>query len=193
MAVPAKRKPGRPSSYDPNELPKITKLCMLGLTNEQLAGHAGVDVTTIDRWIKNDPEFRGAVKAGREDADGNVVHSLYSRALGYSHPEEKIFYDTKVGEEVRVETVKHYPPDPVAAIFWLKNRQREHWRDVRSNELSGPGGRPIALEHLPSKQLEVGERAKLRAFLEGQVTDVEDLNEIEEQGDGDDDGSESRD
>ncbi|MCY1295079.1 hypothetical protein D9M70_444010 [compost metagenome] len=30
---------------------------------------------------------------------------------------------------VRVPTVKHYPPDPGAAIFWLKNRQPELWKE----------------------------------------------------------------
>jgi 2-keto-4-pentenoate hydratase/2-oxohepta-3-ene-1,7-dioic acid hydratase in catechol pathway len=26
--------------------------------------------------------------------------------------------------------VEHYPPDTTAAIFWLKNRRKEDWRDV---------------------------------------------------------------
>ena len=33
------------------------------------------------------------------------------------------------GETIVVPTVKHYPPDPISAIFWLKNRQRKKWRD----------------------------------------------------------------
>jgi hypothetical protein len=33
------------------------------------------------------------------------------------------------GEIVMTPTVKRYPPDTAAAIFWLKNRQRAKWRD----------------------------------------------------------------
>lgn len=28
-----------------------------------------------------------------------------------------------------VPTIKHYPPDTVAGIFWLKNRQPDKWRE----------------------------------------------------------------
>ena len=44
-----------------------------------------------------------------------------------------------------IETVKHYPPDTTAAIFWLKNRQVERWRDkqevdhtTKGDKLSSP-------------------------------------------------------
>lgn len=40
------------------------------------------------------------------------------------------------GEVVRVQTVKHYPPDPTSMIFWLKNRQPQDWRDKTEVELS---------------------------------------------------------
>jgi hypothetical protein len=39
--------------------------------------------------------------------------------------------------------VEHAPPDTTAAIFWLKNRRREEWRDVSSHEQTGPNGGPI--------------------------------------------------
>ncbi len=35
------------------------------------------------------------------------------------------------------EYIKHYPPDPAAAIFWLKNRQPKRWRDRIVNEHEG--------------------------------------------------------
>jgi len=33
-----------------------------------------------------------------------------------------------------VPTVKHYPPDTTAAIFWLKNRQPAKWREKQEVE-----------------------------------------------------------
>jgi hypothetical protein len=55
-----------------------------------------------------------------------------------------------------MEVVKHYPPDPTAAIFWLKNRQKDKWRDKREEEVSGPNGGPIQtadLSNLPTDKL----------------------------------------
>ena len=39
--------------------------------------------------------------------------------------------DIKVVDGIIVKTklIKHYPPDSTAMIFWLKNRQKEKWRD----------------------------------------------------------------
>lgn len=184
-ALPA-RKVGRPSSFDPDELPLVTRLCMLGLTNAQLAPVLSVDEATIGRWIKNNPEFCAAVKAGRVHADGAMAASLYSRGMGYSHPEEKIFYDTKTGEEVRVQTTKHYPPDTAAAFIWLKNRRPDLWRDVKQTEVTGKDGGP--LEIAPSRQLEPRERDKLRRFLEAKVVDVELLEDDQPAEEGQDDG-----
>jgi len=33
------------------------------------------------------------------------------------------------GEIVQTPIRKYYPPDTTAAIFWLKNRRKETWRD----------------------------------------------------------------
>ena len=60
-------------------------------------------------------------------ADHRVERSLYERACGYSHTEDKIFIHE--GKPIIVPTVRHYPPDPTSMIFWIKNRQPEQWRD----------------------------------------------------------------
>lgn len=180
-----KGKAGRPSEmmFVPKKLcEQATKLLLLGLNDERTADLMGISANTFYRWQKEHPEFREAVLAGKEKADAEVAHGLYHRAIGYSHPEEKIFYDSKAGEIVRAETTKHYPPDTGAAVMWLKNRQRDHWKDIKASELSGPNGGPISTEIIPVKQLEPEDRAKLRAFLEQHVTDVEDLNEEAEDG-----------
>lgn len=49
--------------------------------------------------------------------------------MGYTHDAVKIFADPKTGAEQIVQYKEHYPPDTVAAIFWLKNRQSKKWRD----------------------------------------------------------------
>ena len=60
----------------------------------------------------------------------------YHRAMGYSHPEEKIFC-SKDGEVTRVMTTRHYPPDTTAFIYWTKNRMPEHFRDKQDVNHTG--------------------------------------------------------
>ncbi len=100
-----------------------------GKTDDQVARIVGVSVRTINNWKGSNPEFLHALKSAKEIADDLVEASLFSRATGYTHIEEKIFlYE---GYPVRVKTKKHYPPDVTAGIFWLKNRQPDRWRDVQ--------------------------------------------------------------
>jgi hypothetical protein len=63
----------------------------------------------------------------RLSGDRRVEQSLYRRAVGYSYDTVKIMgYQ---GEYTHVPYVAHVPPDTTACIFWLKNRQRDLWRD----------------------------------------------------------------
>jgi len=132
---------GRPSKYKKEYAEQAYKLCLLGATDKELADFFGVTESTLNLWKKEHPEFSESLKNGKEVADANVADRLYKRAMGYEHPEDKIFqYE---GEPVIVPTIKHYPPDTTAAIFWLKNRQRGKWRDKQDHEVFGKDGGPI--------------------------------------------------
>lgn len=75
-----------------------------------------------------------AVREARQVADELVEASLFSRALGYSHPEEKVFqYE---GQIVTHETIKQYPPDTQAAMFWLRNRQPARWKEKTDSDVN---------------------------------------------------------
>ena len=124
----SKPKPaGRPTGYKPEYCDLSRRLGMLGLTGDDLAKALGVSPRTIDSWKSKHPEFKAAIEEGGVHADARVVGSLFERACGYSHPETKIL--VVAGEVVREHVTKHYPPDAVAGIFWLKNRQPKYWRD----------------------------------------------------------------
>lgn len=99
----------------------------MGLTDEELAKFFEVHVATIYRWQSQFPDFCEALKVGKAPADDRVERSLYHKACGYTFESEKIFnYQGKV---VRAKCVEHVPPDTTAAIFWLKNRRKDEWRD----------------------------------------------------------------
>lgn len=128
-----KNKGGRPTDFKEEYIEQGRKLCLLGATDKELADFFGTCEATINNWKINHPKFLESIKSGKELADANVAESLYNRAIGYSHDEDKIFNDQ--GQALVVPTVKHYPPDPTAIIFWLKNRQPDKFRDKREVEL----------------------------------------------------------
>lgn len=99
---------GRPTKYDPLFSDQARSLCLLGATDDELANFFGVDVRTINRWKKEYAEFCQALKTGKLIADSQIAQSLYNKALS---------------------------GDVTACIFWLKNRQREKWRDGKSLDI----------------------------------------------------------
>ena len=146
-------KQGRPTKYK-EEYDKLAyKMCLLGHTDVELAGFFEVNEDTIYEWKKQHQSFSESLKEGKEIADAKVVESLYRRATGYSHEEDKIFqYE---GDPVVVPTTKHYAPETVAGIFWLKNRQPKKWRDKQNVELTGKDGGPIEYKESPAAALRV--------------------------------------
>lgn len=129
------QKRGRKTLYRKEYAEQAYKLCLLGMTRKEMAAYFEIAEATLDNWCARHPEFLEALKDGRENADAKVAQSLYRRACGYEHPEDKIFqYE---GSPIVVPTIKHYPPDTGAATLWLKNRQPEKWRDKQDVEVSG--------------------------------------------------------
>ncbi len=122
-----KKKNGRPTKYKSEYADIAYKLCLLNYDDKQLANAFSVNESTINAWKNKHPKFSKSLKAGKEIADAKVAASLYERATGYSHPEDKFFHNAKTGKVVKVATTKHYPPDTAAAFIWLKNRAG--WRD----------------------------------------------------------------
>lgn len=120
-------KTGRPTKYKDEYAKQAYKLALLGSTDKDLADFFEVAESTINLWKLENPIFSESLKKGKLEADANVAKSLYKRALGFKHKEDKIFNDN--GAPLIVPTTKHYPPDPTAIIFWLKNRQPKKWRD----------------------------------------------------------------
>jgi hypothetical protein len=142
---------GRPSKYKPECAEQAYKLCLLGATNDDLANFFEVATSTVDKWIAEIEEFSGSVKRGREIADSEVADRLFKRATGYEHPEDDI--RAVNGQIVITPTVKRYAPDTTAAIFWLKNRQRDRWRDKQEHEHTGKDGGPIETADVSERDL----------------------------------------
>jgi len=124
---------GRPLKYMEAFNKQAFKLCLLGAVDQELADFFEVSEWTINRWKKEFPRFSQSLKRGKKMADADVAYKLYQRAIGFSHGDT----DIKVirNKIVKTRLVKHYPPDTVAAIFWLKNRSTNNWRDKSHVEI----------------------------------------------------------
>ena len=123
---------GRPTKYQETYPEQARKLCLLGATDPELADFFDVCTTTIDNWRAEYPEFLGAIKSGKIQADAHIADRLYSRAEGAEWEEQQAI-KVKTGphtEQIVTVTVRRAaPPDSTAIIFWLKNRRSAQWRD----------------------------------------------------------------
>lgn len=149
---------GRPSKYKPEFAKQAEKLCLLGATDQELADFFEVNVLTVHRWKHDHEEFCNSLKSGKESADERVVRSLYQRAVGYEQDEVKIFMPGGASEPVYAPYRAKIAPDVTAAIFWLKNRRSQEWRDVKHIDGKQEVTHKYDLDSLPAERLDELER-----------------------------------
>jgi hypothetical protein len=131
------KKMGRPESLTDEMLDRIIQAARCGLTDAQIAMVWGITEQTLNNYKVRYPDFFESLKQAKIDWDMEIVNSLAHRAKGYSHKETKHFViKNKIVEK---EVDKHYPPDPDAtsAIFWLKNRLPDQFREKQEVEHVG--------------------------------------------------------
>lgn len=104
-----------------------------GATDYEIAEAVGVSTRTLYNWRNESPELYKMMLDSKDGFDIRIERTLAASALGYTYPAEKIFMQD--GQVVRVPYIEHVKPDTTAAIFWLKNRQPERWRDVQRHEV----------------------------------------------------------
>ena len=151
----------RPTSYKEEYVEQVYKLALLGLKDTEMASFFGVVEKTFNNWKISHPEFLQSLKKGRLNADGEVVRSLYNRAVGsvvkiqQAIKLKNVYYENgkKVSEKEHVEDVEllqETPPDTTACIYWLKNRQPDKWRDKveHSIEDNSESTQEMFLKHL---------------------------------------------
>lgn len=123
---------GAPTDYSPSFCQEAMELCERGATDEELAQAFDVSTRTIYRWKNAHPEFCQAISVGKEAADARVERSLYQMATG-SYVKQQQAVKVKTGQfEEKIEIVEvetYMAPEVPAAVFWLKNRRADKWRD----------------------------------------------------------------
>lgn len=118
----------------PKGLDILRGLARRGLSDEDIAKSIGVGKATLYRWKATNDAIRDALRDGKLTADLEVEAALFKKATGFTVTDTKTisFLDKDNGEMIpgKIETVtKHILPDTNAAIFWLKNRCPDLWKD----------------------------------------------------------------
>jgi len=149
----SKRSRGRPSDFKPEYCEQAEKLCkLLNATEEDLAEFFEKGLATISRWKVRHAEFREALKRGKILADMGVAERMHESAEGFEWDEQQaiklktVEYENgkRVRESERVEIVTVHrvkPPDTMAGMYWLNNRQGGKWR--QRQEITGKDGGPV--------------------------------------------------
>lgn len=142
---------GRPSKYKEEYDLQAFKLALLGMHDEEIANFFEISEATLNNWKIEYPKFLESITDGKVKADSQVVGKLYDRAMGAERTEEMAFkvkktdYDSsgkKIQErdEIMIVPVKRVePPDTKAISLWLRNRQKDRWRDDKHVEVNNSG------------------------------------------------------
>jgi hypothetical protein len=146
---------GRRTVYSPRLAVVARKCCELGMTDMEVADILGIGLATLYRWKLDHPAFSSVFKLGKAEADDRVERSLYSRAIGYDYIAEKPSM-TRHGQKT-MQYRAHIPPDTAAAVWYLKNRRPDRWRDAHRHE------------HVTSPYDHIENAAELRALLTKQA------------------------
>ena len=139
---------GRPQKveFTDNLLMLIQHLVAKGETATKISEILGISRDTFYKYKKVNEAFADVLENGKDIASEMVEQALFSRALGHSHKETKVFYDSKEGRIVTHQVDKIYAPDTQSAIFWLKNKKANEWRDRMENQTSVEFLEPVIIE-----------------------------------------------
>jgi hypothetical protein len=121
------------------------------MTDLEVADILGISLATLYRWKLDFPAFSRVFKLGKTEADERVERSLYSRAVGYDYFAEKPVMTRHGQKTMRYRA--HIPPDTAAAVWYLKNRRPDRWRDSFRHE------------HVATVYDSIEDAAELRALL----------------------------
>ncbi len=137
---------GRPATFKEEYVEEARKLAALGATDIEIADFFEIDVRTLYRWKHSYPALCQSLNEGKKKADERVINSLFQKAVGYEQDAVKIFMPAGAEKPVYAEYREKIAPDTTAAIFWLKNRRPDEWRDKVQNEHTGADGGAIKTE-----------------------------------------------
>jgi hypothetical protein len=123
MTDPASGPGGRPSKYDPAFCDAIVDFMAQGYSVTAFAGSIRVARSTVYLWAEEHPEFSDALQTAQAIA--------------------ALWWENRLRD-----VAERNEGNATAAIFGLKNRAADDWRDKQAVEHTGRDGGPIQTENL---------------------------------------------
>lgn len=119
---------------------KVQDLFELGATEYDIAKILKTNTSTVTRWREAHPEFDEVIRNGYRDIDSEVAKSMLKRMVGYDKEEVTVIqnFDSEgkpKGDYTVKTTNKHYPPDLVTSLNWLKSRWPELFKEEKVIEI----------------------------------------------------------
>jgi hypothetical protein len=131
-------------------------MARFGATDVEIADALGIVESRFYVWMNQYPEFKEAVRAGKELFDDRVENSMGRRAVGYTYKTEKVF-----SNGFRATVHEHIPPDVGAGTNWLVNRKR--WSRRTETEIIVPEAAAAPGDAPSTRQLALAAIALLSA------------------------------
>lgn len=132
-----KNKAGRKNKYETHVKPYLANIreWASNATEKDIAKNLGVALSSFMAYKNKYPELQQAIVSGQQDLVMDLKSALIKRAKGYDYEEKTV---TKSGVDDKEPTIqikqKLMPADVGAAIFLLKNLDRENWADNWHNK-----------------------------------------------------------
>ena len=115
---------GRPTDYKDEYVEVARRLCVIGLTDQQIADYFETSRWTLKRWQIAHPDFCSAMVRSRDEETRMIRNSLSLVASGYSRMEKKDFVLSLGGNQGSYiktkKRIKHFEPNVTAALRWME-------------------------------------------------------------------------
>lgn len=178
---------GRKSKLTPETHDTIVKAVRAGATFENAAQAAGIDESTLYKWLREAErneapdwkiQFHQDLYRARAEVEVRVVAaSVMKSAIGGYELERTTI--TKPDGTVE-ERVKYAPADGRVGLDFLARRDPARWARRNAVEVSGPGGGPVQVQAATIQDLSVRLHEELAALAVENAVDAEVLYEDEE-------------
>lgn len=127
---------GRKNKYDTHVKPNLKQIqeWYADLDEKQIADRLGIAKSTWEKYKKENPELREALRRGKQDLVTDLKSSLKKKAKGFYYDETKTTIREENGKKVQtIEKYKKYAqPDTGAIHLLLKNLDPEWTNDDKT-------------------------------------------------------------
>lgn len=123
---------GRKSRYETHVEPYLDDIRKwYQLLNEgEIARKLGIGITSFEKYKREHPELREALKEGRFELVEDLKLTLKKKAKGFSYTEKKrVIRDENGKKTTSVEEIERYFPPDTGAIHLLLKNLDDNWRN----------------------------------------------------------------